>query len=309
MKIAVLGATSSVGTPTIFNLAFSGLADELLIVGGSRQNVLQHYALDLRTAVATEDIAILSGTYDDLAGSDIIINVAGAHLPADLEMKQKLKQQLELVKEIALKIKQYCPQAVVITGINPVDALNYVMFLAGGFDRRQLIGYSINDTFRFRQLVAAELKVKTRMVEGLVIGEHGKTQVPLFSSVKVEGKPVSIPQAAQQRILSKIPEAIKRFEALKANRTAGFTCAIGLTQITRAIVEDSGTVIPCSAVLDGEYGQHNLSMCVPTVLGKGGIKKILEYDLTTEEQKNVEITVNTLKTTAELVESELRDIK
>ncbi|MCF8095209.1 MAG: hypothetical protein K9J79_07585 [Desulfobacteraceae bacterium] len=301
MKISILGATGSVGTPTCFYLAASGLADELLLIGGRRQNVAEHYALDLKTAVSAKDVSIRHGGYQDLPGSDIVINVAGAHLPVAMDRELLLKKQTAAVKEIALKIRRYCPEAIIITGVNPVDSMNYATYLAGGFSRKQVIGYSINDTIRFRELLASELEVKPRQVDGLVIGEHGKTQVPLFSTVKVDGSPVSMTDEAKKRILSKIPQAIKKFEELEAGRTAGFTCAIGLAEITGAIIGDSERIIPCSGVLDGEYGQHNMSMGVPVVLGRNGIKEIMEYDLPPDEQNNLKITINKLTEEAKTV--------
>lgn len=307
MKVSILGATGSVGTPTCFYLAASGLADELLLIGGKKQNVLEHYALDLQTAVSAKDVAISYGGYKDLKGSGIIINVAGAHLAVATDRKVLLKKQTGLIREIALGVKRYCPEAIVITAVNPVDAMNYATYLAGGFSRNQVIGYSINDSLRFRELIAEELNVKVSRADGLVAGEHGKTQVPLFSTVNLDGKPFLLSEDAKKRILSKIPLAIKRFEELDAGRTAGFTCAIGLTEITRAIIEDSGKVMPCSAVLNGEYGEHNISMGAPVVLGKNGIKEILEYDLSPEEQNNLKISIDKLKDEAGTVKGELAE--
>jgi len=301
MKISVLGATGSVGAPAAFHLAALGLADEFVLIGGKRQNVLEHHALDLSTAVSEKDILIRHGGYEDLTGSDIVVNMAGAHQPLHLDAGKVLLGQIALINDIARKLKKYCPDAVVITGNNPVDALNFGTYLAGGFDRNQMIGYSINDTFRFREAIASELGVKVSQVDGLVIGEHGKTQVPLFSTAKVDGKPAFFTEKMKAKIRSAPSMMIKRFEGLDAKRTAGWTCAVGIAKITRAIIEDSGTVMPCSAVLDGEYGLHDMSMGVPVVLGKSGIKEILEYELAPDEQEGLKRSVDILKPAANLV--------
>ena len=160
MKISVLGATGSVGAPAAFHIAVSGLADEMLLIGGSRKNVLEHHAIDLSTAVATQDVTIRFGDYEDLTGTDIVVNVAGAHKPLSLDRNQILTEQSKFIADIARKIKKYCPDAVVISAVNPIDALNYAVYLAGEFDRTQLLGYSINDSYRFRESLAAELNVK-----------------------------------------------------------------------------------------------------------------------------------------------------
>ena len=106
-----------------------------------------------------------------------------------------------------------------------------------------------------------------------MIGEHGITQVPLFSSVRIDGRPVSFTEAEKQAHPGRDPKIFERYEELQAGRTAGWTCAIGLAALTRAIVKDTGEIFPCSAVLDGEYGQRGLSMGVPVRLGKTGYRR------------------------------------
>jgi len=305
MKISVLGATGSVGAPVAFYIAVSNLADELLMVGGNRQNVLEHHALDIQTAASMDRISVTAGGYEDLPGTDVIINVAGAHVPLNLDRREKIREQTRFVKEIARKIRMYCPDAIVLTGVNPVDALNYATYLAGGFERSKLIGYSINDTIRFRQTLAKELNEKAAGIDGLVIGEHGSTQVPLFSSVKVGNRSVEVTAGAKQRIRSGMFDMIKKFESLKAGRTAGWTCAVGFAKMVRAIVENQQVVLPCSVVLDGEYGQNDISMSVPAVLGRDGVSEILEYHLTAGERDGLQATAETLHTDAAVVRETL----
>lgn len=305
MKVSILGATGSIGGPTAFYIAVSGLADELLLVGGKRQNVLEHYAVDMNEAVSTTDCKVKHGSFEDLTDSDIIINAAGAHMPLHLDRRMIVQEQTKLTSDIAKKIEKFCPKAVVITAINPIDLTNYATFLSGNFDRKQLIGYSINDTIRFRQSLAREMKEEINQVECIVIGEHGPTQVPLFSSAKAGGKPAQLTNDMKQRIRDGMWGTIKIFEALKAGRTSGWTCAVGLTTLVKAIVEDSSKVFPCSVVLKGEYGLHDFSMGVPVKLGQGGVKEILEYDLTPDEQEGLKNSANTLKSDAVIVRETL----
>jgi malate/lactate dehydrogenase len=170
----------------------------------------------------------------------------------------------------------------------------------------QLIGYSINDTIRYRKSLAQELKEKVSRVDCIVIGEHGGTQVPLFSSAKVDSKPVQISEEMKQRIRAGMWGTIKIFEALDAGRTAGWTCAVGLTTLVRAIVENSDSVFPCSMVLKGEYGLNDFSMGVPVKLGRNGVKEILEYELNPDEQEGLKKTVDTLKSDAAIVRETLK---
>ncbi|MGI9537824.1 MAG: malate dehydrogenase [Desulfocapsaceae bacterium] len=305
MKISILGAIGSVGAPVAFNIAVSGLADELLMIDVKSQNLLEHHALDIQTAASLNNVTVMSGNYEDLPGSDVVINVAGAHLSLNLDRRKRLGKQTRFVRDIVLKINTYCPDAIIVTAVNPVDALNYATYLSGDFDRRKLIGYSINDSIRFRETLAKELKEKVNNVDGIVIGEHGSTQVPLFSSVKVGDDSVSMTDHAKQRIRSGMFDMIRKFESLKAGRTAGWTCAVGFTAIVKAIAEEQKTVLPCSIVLNGEYGQDNISMSVPVTLGRDGVKEILEYKLTPDEQEGLRGTVETLHSDAAVVRDTL----
>jgi malate dehydrogenase len=302
MKITVIGAAGSVGAPAVFYLAAKGLADEILMIGGKRQNVLKQHAMDISTAVSAKDVVIRAGDYSDMGGSDIVINAAGAPQGLIADRMEMLPKNIELIKQIADQIKRYCPDAFVITATNPVDPLNYAMYRAGDFDRRKLIGYSINDSFRFREMLASAYGAKVSQVDGLVIGEHGSTQVLLFSTAVIDGQKITVDEKIKADIRSEVPNILKRYEAFKAGRTAGWTCAIGLEIITRAVAEDSGAVIPCSVVLDGEYGLKGLSMSVPVKLGKNGVAEILEYELAADEQEGLKKTVETLKTAAGIVD-------
>jgi malate dehydrogenase len=302
MKIAIIGAAGSVGAPAAFYIGARGLADEILMIGGKRQNVLKQHAMDLSTALSGQDIAVRAGEYCDLSGTDIVIQTAGVAQGLIKDRMEMLPKNVPLIQGIATEIKNHCPDAIVITASNPVGPLNYATYLTGGFERTKLIGYSINDSFRLREMVAAEYGVKVSKVEGTVIGEHGATQVLLFSSVKIDGKPVSVSEEIKARIRAEVPNILKRYEELQSGRTAGWTCAIGLVQFVEAIVNDTGAVLPCSLVLDGEYGQKNLSMSVPAKIGRSGVQEIYELKLAADEQDRLKISTDTLKAAMKVVE-------
>lgn len=307
MKIAIIGAAGSVGAPAAFYIGACGLADEILMIGGKKQNVLKQHAMDLSTALSGKDIVVKAGDYRDLSGTDIVIQTAGVAQGLIKDRMEMLPKNIPLVKGIATEIKAYCPNAIVITASNPVGPLNYATYLAGGFDRKKLIGYSINDSFRLREMVAAEYGAKVSQVEGMVIGEHGATQVLLFSSVKIGGKPITVNEEIKARIRAEVPNILKRYEELQSGRTAGWTCAIGLVQFVDAIVNDTGAVLPCSLLLDGEYGQKNLSMSVPAKIGRNGVQEIFELKLAPDEEAGLKISTDTLKVAMKVVEKCLHE--
>ena len=245
MKVTVIGAAGSVGAPVAFYMAASGLVDELVLID-MRPNVVQQHALDMSTAVSALNISVKAGDYADMAGSDVVINSAGMPQGLIADRMEMLPKNIPLVRDTALKIKEFCPGAIILTATNPVDPLNYATYLASGFDRKRVLGYSVNDSFRFRELVARAKGAKVSQVQATVVGEHGSTQVPLFSSARVDGKQVFFTEEEKQEILGEIPNILRRFEELQAGRTAGWTCAVGVASLIRAIRDDSGEIFPAS---------------------------------------------------------------
>ncbi len=304
MKMTIIGAAGSVGAPAAFFIAASGLVDEIVMID-VRQNVLQQHAMDIGTAVSALDVSVRAGAYEDLTGSNLVVNAAGAQQGLIADRMDMLPKNIPLARDIARQIERYCPAAFVITATNPADPLNYATWLAGGFDRHQLIGYTLNDSLRFREMVARAKGVKVGQVQATVIGEHGSSQVLLFSSVRIDGRSVHFSEEEKQDIRAQVPDILRRYEELQSGRTAGWTCAIGLAAITRAFLQNTGEIFACSVVLDGEYGQRGLSMSVPVVLGEKGVREILEWDLEPDEQAGLKRSVDTLKAAARIVDENL----
>ena len=304
MKVSVIGAAGSVGAPAAFYIGVSGLVDELVLID-MRPNVVQQHAMDMSTAMCDLGVKVTAGTHEDLAGSDVVVNAAGFPQGLITDRMEMLPKNIPLVRDVALAVKQYCPDAFVITATNPIDPLNYCTWRAAGFDRRQVIGYSRNDSTRFREIIARAKGVKTAQVQATVIGEHGSTQVPLFSSARIGGAPVPFTEAEKQAVRDEIPTILRRYEELQSGRTAGWTSAYGLAAVVRAVLQDTGEVIPCSVVLDGEYGQSGLSLSVPVRLGRGGVQEIQEWELAPDEQEGFKRTAAAMAAAARIVDDVL----
>jgi malate dehydrogenase len=304
MKVSVIGAAGSVGAPAAFYIGVSGLVEELVLID-MRPNVVQQHALDMSTAMSDLGVRVTAGEHEDMAGSDVVINAAGVPQGLIADRMEMLPKNIPLVRDVALAVKRYCPDAFVITATNPIDPLNYCTWRAGGFDRHQVIGYSRNDSTRFREIIARTKGVKTVQVTATVIGEHGSTQVPLFSSARIDGAPVAFTEDEKQAIRAEIPTILRRYEELQSGRTAGWTSALGLAAITRAVLQDTGEVFPCSVVLDGEYGRKGLSMGVPARLGRGGVIEIQEWELAADEHVGLERTAAAMAAAARIVDDNL----
>jgi malate dehydrogenase len=307
MKISIVGATGNIGSGAGFGIVAERLVDELVLIDDPRPDMLDMQVLDLSTAATGTDMLVRAGHADDMCGSDIVIIAAGSARIVKSRM-EVLPANIPIVKGICDDIERCCPDAVVITATNPVCPLNYGMSICSGLDRKKLIGYTYNDSIRFRMRVAKALGVRGSQVEGYVIGEHGDSQVLLFSSVRVDGKPVTFSEEMKGTLRRQVPEGQKVLEELweKTGRTAAWTTAVGLAKVCRAIIEDTGEIIPCSLTLEGEYGLSGLSMSVPAVLGSDGVREIIELELAPDEREDLKKSVGVLEPAMRYVDDFIR---
>jgi malate dehydrogenase len=315
MKISVIGAAGCVGSSIAFNIVRQKLTDELM-VADIRRDWLEHHAIDfLDAAVASRiDAKISPGGYQDLSGSDIVVMAAGtgvtqgAHSRTGLTSRQHLlPDNLLIIQEWMPEIDRYCPQAVVITVTNPADALNYAAFwLSAGKDRGRFLGYTLNDDVRFQIALAEALSVAPSRIEATVVGEHGGSMVPLFSSVKLDGKPVTLSENARRKILERTADYLPHMLRLNIPRTSGWLTGVGVMNMINAIVKDTREVIPCCVIVDGEYGYRDTGIALPVALGRGGVKKIVALNLTAEEKSLLEASVANIRKSIDYVKKQAR---
>jgi malate dehydrogenase len=306
MKISIIGAAGTLGSCAAFNIIIHRMAAELVLIDPWKDMLKAHY-MDLTTAITWQHIDVKMGEYPDLAESDIVVITAGAPPAGQITSRRELLPgNLPVVQENIQKINQYCPDATIITATNPVDPLNYATYLLSAKkDRRKIIGYSLNDTFRFRSISAELLGVRPSRVQGMVLGEHDESQVPVFSSLQQDHRPVTVDEAFKSKVREKAARVLQDLESLRPKRATGWTSAVGIVAIIRSIINDVGEVIPCNSVLQGEYGFSNLSMTVPCVLCKEGIERIQEIPLNDEEKAGLQLSAQTLRPYMQYVEERL----
>lgn len=242
-----------------------------------------------------QNIKIYEGSDEDLVGSNIVINTAGMPWRVVSSRIEKLQENLPLVKEIGEKIVNRCPEAVVITATNPVDPLNVAMQRFTGMRRERLLGYTVNDTARFKSNAAEVLGVESTRVDCTAIGEHGDYSVLLFSTLMVDGQPVTLDDSQREMIYSKQKGYLKAAIGLGTGWTSGWASSVGLASMVAAITGKSDATIPCSFLLKGEYDIDGISMSVPVKLGPQGIQSVVELELTPEERHDLEKGVAYLK--------------
>jgi len=309
MKITVIGAAGTLGSCISFNIITHKLSDEIVLIDPFSDALTGHW-LDLQHAATGTDIKVTRGNYPDMIGSDIVVITAGAPTGAIKQRSELLPGSMPIIKENADKINEYCPQAIVIMETNPVDPLNYEMFLLSkDRDRRRYLGYSMNDSIRFRLWAAEALKVPASGVEGLVIGEHGATQVMLFSTLRINGQTVRMDAETRKEIRGLPSITLATFENLKPRRTAGWLSSAGTIKLVNAIKNDTGEVLPCNVIQDGEYGYKGLSMTVPVVVGKEGLRSIVKLDLAEDEKAGLEHSVKAVTPYMRQVEEFLKETR
>lgn len=284
VKVSVIGV-GNLGSCIAYEIAARGITDELILVDVVR-DLAEGQAIDIEQAIALRnDTRVIAGNYEDVEGSNLVIVSAGkARTP---EMKSRLELlniNSRIIRDVASSLKPFLSkECVVITLTNPLDIMNFLMWKFLGIGRHKVIGSSSQlDSARFKSLLAKKFHVKPSDIEAFVIGEHGDHQVPLFSRVKVSGKPAFFEQDERGAVL----EALRDY-ALKVVAKKGATVyapASNTAEMAEAILKDKKRLMCCSAILDGEYGLKNLSIGVPVILGKGGIEEIKEWKLHEEEE-------------------------
>ena len=303
MKFSVIGAAGVLGSCISFDIIVHKLCDELVMIDAMPDPLTGHW-LDLKHASTGSDINVIKGTYPDIVNSDIVVITAGAPITGPIKQRSDLLPgSMPIIKDISDKINQYCPKAIVICETNPVDPLNYELYLLSkDKDRRRFLGYSMNDSIRFRLWISEAFKVPASTVDGLVIGEHGTTQVMLFSTATIKGKSVKVDEETKKKIRGGPVETLGIFENLKPRRTAGWLSAAGTVKVIAAIKNNTGELLPCNVIQEGEYGAKGLSMTAPCIIGKEGLRSIKKLELATDEQEGIKNSVKAMDPLMKIIE-------
>jgi len=286
--ITVVGA-GNVGATTAQRVAEKELARRVVMVDVV-EGVPQGKGLDQWQSAPIEgfDSRIIGANgYDETAGSDIVIITAGIARKPGMSRDDLLNTNAGIVKQVSEQIARTSPNAIIIVVSNPLDVMCYVAKKVTGFPRERIIGMAgVLDTARYRAFLAEALDVSVRDIQAMVLGGHGDTMVPLISYTTVSGIPVT--QLLDRKTLDEIVDRTRNggAEIVKYLKTgsAYYAPSSGAVQMAEAIVFDQKRVLPCAAWLQGEYGMSDIFLGVPVKLGRGGVEKVLEVELTPKER-------------------------
>jgi malate dehydrogenase len=287
-KITVVGA-GNVGATTAQRIAEKGLARTVVLVD-IQEGIPQGKALDQWQSAPIEgfDTRIIgTNGYDETRDSDLIVITAGIARKPGMSRDDLLNTNAGIVKQVSEQIKGTSPNAILIVVSNPLDVMSYVAMKVTGFPRERVLGMAgVLDTARYRAFLAEALDVSVKDIQAMVLGGHGDTMVPLISYTSVSGIPVT--QLISQSKLDAIVERTRGggAEIVKHLKTgsAYYAPSSAAVQMCEAIVGDEKRILPCAAWLEGEYGMSGLFLGVPCKLGRRGLEKIIEVELTKDER-------------------------
>lgn len=254
-----------------------------------------------------------SKDFDALEGSEIIINTAGVPrtkrpdgtIPTREEL---LETNLKITKSVAEGIKKYCPGAIIISIANPLDAIVYTLYKSLNPPKNKIMGMAgVLDSARYRYFIAKEAGVSVENVEAMVLGGHGDTMVPIRSACRIAGMPVEkfVAEDKLAQIEDRTRKAGGEVVNLMGVGSAFVSPAWSALAMAEAIVYDKKKIVASCALLEGEYGVDKLFVGVPTLLGAGGIEKIIEVDITDAEKEALQKSVDAVKTTCDEVDQML----
>jgi len=311
-KVTVVGA-GFYGSTTAQRLAEYDILETVVltdIIEGKPEGL----ALDLNQSRPIEGfettvVGQATGTdgsgYEVIAGSDIVVITAGLPRKPGMSRMDLIETNAKIVRSVAENVAQHAPDSVVIVVSNPLDEMTALAQIATGFPKNRVMGQAgMLDTARFSNNVAEKLGVPVGSVETLTLGSHGDTMVPVPSRCTVDGKPLSdlLPADEIEELVTRTRNGGAEVVALLKTGSAYFAPSAAAARMARAVIEDSGAGLPVCAWVDGEYGISGVYLGVEAEIGRGGVRRVVETDLTESE-------LAALKEAAEAVRAKQADVK
>ncbi|MEW5744061.1 MAG: malate dehydrogenase [Nitrospirota bacterium] len=297
-KVSVIGA-GNVGASLAQMIVQQGLADVVLF--DIAEGIPQGKALDLAEACpvwGSSSSVVGTNDYAATEGSDIIVITAGLARKPGMSRDDLLHANAKVVADVAENTARRSPEAIIIVVTNPMDVMAQVSLKVSGFASRRVVGMGgVLDAARFRTFVAWELKVSPEDVEALVCGGHGDLMVPMPRFTTVRGVSITelLPKERIDALVERTRHGGAEIVSLLKTGSAYYAPAASTCQMVEAVLLDKQRMMPCSAYLDGEYGAQGVYTGVPVILGEGGVEKIVELKLTTQEQQELDKSIGAVK--------------
>ncbi len=301
-KIALIGG-GQIGGNLALLIAQRELGDVVIIDIPDAEGMVKGKALDIMQLRPHDgyDVDIQgSSEFADIKDADLIIITAGVPRKPGMDREDLLNVNIGIITDVANNVKKYAPNAFVIVLSNPLDAIVYSFFKVSGFQKNQVVGMAgALDTGRFRTFLSMETGFSVQDIQCLVLGGHGDTMVPITRTATISGIPVTelISQEKLDAIVKRTRVAGGEIVKLLGNGSAYYAPAQCAIEMAESFLLDKKRVIPCASYCEGEFGIEGYFIGVPTVIGSGGVEKIIEFDLTNDEKEALSNTLTVVKKT------------
>jgi len=297
MRVSIIGA-GNVGSTAALFITTSGLADVVLCdIAG---DLAKAKALDISHALAAlgSDSLIEAGGYEGTADSDIVVVTAGLPRKPGMSRDDLLAKNTQIVTEVVENIKKASPASILLIVTNPLDVMTHLALKTSGFDKQKVLGMAgVLDSARFRQQLSEAVSTKRTDIDAVVLGTHGDTMVPALSQTKISGKPIT--DSMKENELNELIERTKKSGAeivsLLKTGSAYYGPGASIFRMCECILKDTKETLCASAYLDGEYGIKDVCLGIPVQLGRAGIEKIIELDLTKEESESLRAAASSVR--------------
>lgn len=290
-KVGIVG-TGFVGSSFAYALIVRGLAEELVLVDVNHEKAVGE-AMDFQHGLSfTRPMNITAGTYADLAGANVVVLAAGTNQKPGETRLDLLARNAAIFREIVPQVVQHNPDGIILIATNPVDILTYISLKEASLPASRIIGSgTILDTSRFRFLLGEYYRVDTRSVHAYIVGEHGDSEIPLWSLANIGGvrlqefaplqnKPYN--QDDMNRLFISVRDAA--YEIIKRKGATYYAIGLGLLSIVEAILGNYRSVLSVSTLMTGQYGVRDICLSLPCVVGANGIEEILTLNISQEEE-------------------------
>ncbi len=297
-KVSIIGA-GNVGATATYYIAEKVIAD--LVMVDIEPGVTLAKGIDFLHAgpLRGYDVSIEgTGDFAQIADSDVVVVTAGAPRKPGMDRMDLLKVNAEVVKNAARMIDRYAPNSTVIVVTNPLDVMCRVALRTTGFSVRRVVGMAgILDSTRFRYFVAEALHCSLWDVHAMVLGGHGDQMVPLPRFTTVAGIPITelLDRPTIERLVDRTRKGGAEIVSYLKTGSAYYAPAAAVADMVEAVLTDRKTLAPCAAYLRGEYGIENLFIGVPVILGKNGIERVIELELTDEERAQLMVSADAVR--------------
>jgi L-lactate dehydrogenase len=292
-RVVIIGA-GFVGSTFAYALMINGVASEIVMIDVNRER-LEGEVMDLNHGINfVRPVLIRAGTYQDCADADIIVITAGSNQKPGESRIDLLSRNTEIFRGIIGQIQSTQTQAILLIASNPVDIMTYITYKLSGFPSSRVIGSgTVLDTARFRYLLSRHCRVDSSNIHAYIIGEHGDTEVPIWSLANIAGIrfadycPVCGNKCCgplpQDEIFNEVKNAAYRI--IKGKGATYYAIGLALVEIVESILRDERSVLTVSTLLHGEYGIEDVSLSLPCIVNRKGAEKKILLSLSREEEE------------------------